>query len=230
MKNELKVINLKFRTQILTYTPALFTIFYITFINLYLGDNWNYTSISQYTSSFNALSSLIIAITTYQVIHFEESIGHFNHVLGKSKRNLWVCATLIYIFINYLFCLLISTVNFIVMTHNVKLTLFYVASSSFMNIIIILLIFIISLFTGSIFSMVSGVVITIFNIYFGIEMLGDKSWYYIPITYSTRYTSMFINNSVPFFLTMTIYIISIIMMFICLLVLVKNWSGRSIQD
>lgn len=102
------------------------------------------------------------------------------------------------------------------MTHNVKLTLFYVASSSFMNIIIILLIFIISLFTGSIFSMVSGVVITIFNIYFGIEMLGDKSWYYIPITYSTRYTSMFINNSVPFVLTMSIYIISIIMMFICL--------------
>ncbi|WP_368868588.1 BsaG family lantibiotic immunity ABC transporter permease subunit [Staphylococcus haemolyticus] len=230
MKNELKVINLKFRTEILTYTPTLLTIFYIIFINLYLKNNWNYTSISQYTSSFNALSSLIIAITVYQVIHFEESIGHFNHILGKPKRNLWVYATLIYIFSNYLFCLLISTINFILMSQNLKLTLFYIISSSFMNIITILLIFTISLFTKSIFSMVSGVVITIFNIYFGIEVLGDKSWYYIPITYSTRYTSMFINNSVPFLLTISIYVVSVAIIFTSLLLLVKKWSGRSVQD
>lgn len=230
MKNELKVINLKFNKDIITYIPLLFTIFYIIFINLYLGNNWNYNSISQYTSSFNALSSLVIAITIYQVINFEESIGHFNHILGKPERKIWIYATLLYIFINYLSCLLISSINLFLMTHNIKLTFFHVISSAFFNIIIMLLIFMISLFTGSIFSIVSGVIITIFNIYFGIEILGDNSWYFIPLTYSTRYTSMFINNSIPFFLTISIYIISLILAFILLLVLLKNWEGRSIQD
>ncbi|EUP18399.1 hypothetical protein Q589_02488, partial [Staphylococcus aureus M1543] len=27
----------------------------------------------------------------------------------------------------------------------------------------------------------------IFNVYFGLEVLGDHSWFYLPITYATCY-------------------------------------------
>ncbi|PTE44914.1 BsaG protein, partial [Staphylococcus epidermidis] len=43
-------------------------------------------------------------------------------------------------------------------------------------------------------------------------------------------TSMFINNSVPFLLTISIYVVSVAIIFTSLLLLVKKWSGRSVQD
>ncbi len=42
-------------------------------------------------------------------------------------------------------------------------------------------------FIKDVMAIVVGVLMFIFNVYFGLEVLGDHSWFYLPITYATRY-------------------------------------------
>lgn len=43
-------------------------------------------------------------------------------------------------------------------------------------------------------AIVVGVLMFIFNVYFGLEVLGDHSWFYLPITYATRYVYMYMKE------------------------------------
>lgn len=62
-------------------------------------------------------------------------------------------------------------------------------------------------FIKDVMAIVVGVLMFIFNVYFGLEVLGDHSWFYLPITYATCYVYMFIEGSIPVTLTLAIYII-----------------------
>ncbi|AWR25453.1 hypothetical protein M1C006_1302 [Staphylococcus aureus] len=70
----------------------------------------------------------------------------------------------------------------------------------------------------------------IFNVYFGLEVLGDHSWFYLPITYATRYVYMYIEGSVLVIMTMVIYIIITLLLVILLFKEFNKWSGRTIKD
>lgn len=70
----------------------------------------------------------------------------------------------------------------------------------------------------------------IFNVYFGLEVLGDHSWFYLPITYATRYVYMFIEGSIPVTLTLAIYIIITLLLAVLLFKGFNKWSGRTIKD
>lgn len=62
-------------------------------------------------------------------------------------------------------------------------------------------------FIKDVMAIVAGILMFIFNVYFGFEVLGDHSWFYLLITYATRYVYMFIEGSIPVTLTLAIYII-----------------------
>ncbi|WP_238662290.1 BsaG family lantibiotic immunity ABC transporter permease subunit [Staphylococcus felis] len=230
MINELKAIRLKFTKTLLTYVPLCITICFIILMNFYLGRDWNLDQVSQYVAAYNAITALLLSILVYQVITFEEAIGHFNHILRKPKRYLWVNSSLIYIYSNYLLGLLLTTINLLWMYTNFKIAIIYFFSSFIFNVIILILLFITGIFVNSVINIALGIFLTIFNIYFGIEVLGDNSWFYIPITYSTRYTSMLISNTLPFVVTVIIYAISTILLFSCLHFLFRNWEGRNVTD
>ncbi|CAC8829321.1 truncated BsaG protein [Staphylococcus aureus] len=70
----------------------------------------------------------------------------------------------------------------------------------------------------------------IFNVYFGLEVLGDHSWFYLPITYATCYVYMFIEGSIPVTLTLAIYIIITLLLAVLLFKGFNKWSGRTIKD
>ena len=88
----------------------------------------------------------------------------------------------------------------------------------------------IGLFIKSVLAIVGGIFSVIFNIYFGMEVLGDQSWYYMPITYAARYIPMYIQNSVPYVLTLILYVMSLIIICGFLMLTIKKWSGRKIND
>ena len=230
MINEFKIIKLKFISDILTYIPLMFTLFYILCIDFYLGPSWHKTAIQIYTGCFNAITPLILSITVFQTIKFEESIGHFNHILSKTSRLSWALATLMYIYINYVLSLIISTLNLIIMSENLNISLFYLLTSLLFNILITVIIFMIGLFIKNVLAIVGGIFSVIFNIYFGVEVLGDQSWYYMPITYATRYIPMYFQNSVPYVLTLILYVMSLIIICGFLMLTIKKWSGRKIND
>ncbi|WP_410065320.1 BsaG family lantibiotic immunity ABC transporter permease subunit, partial [Staphylococcus aureus] len=56
------------------------------------------------------------------------------------------------------------------------------------------------------------------------------SWFYLPITYATRYVYMFIEGSIPVTLTLAIYIIITLLLAVLLFKGFKKWSGRTIKD
>ncbi|HDG2950217.1 TPA: BsaG protein, partial [Staphylococcus aureus] len=70
----------------------------------------------------------------------------------------------------------------------------------------------------------------IFNVYFGFEVLGDHSWFYLPITYATRYVYMYIEGNIPVMVTMVIYIIITLLSAVLLFKGFNKWSGRTIMD
>ena len=70
----------------------------------------------------------------------------------------------------------------------------------------------------------------IFNVYFGFEVLGDHSWFYLPITYATRYVYMYIEENIPVMVTMVIYIIITLLLAVLLFKGFNKWSGRTIMD
>ncbi|HDG1991877.1 TPA: BsaG protein, partial [Staphylococcus aureus] len=75
-----------------------------------------------------------------------------------------------------------------------------------------------------------GVLMFIFNVYFGFEVLGDHSWFYLPITYATRYVYMYIEGNIPVMVTMVIYIIITLLSAVLLFKGFNKWSGRTIMD
>ncbi len=79
-------------------------------------------------------------------------------------------------------------------------------------------------------AIVAGILMFIFNVYFGLEVLGDHSWFYLPITYATRYVYMYIEGSVLVIMTMVIYIIITLLLVILLFKEFNKWSGRTIKD
>ncbi|HHT9202178.1 BsaG family lantibiotic immunity ABC transporter permease subunit [Staphylococcus aureus] len=90
--------------------------------------------------------------------------------------------------------------------------------------------FIFSIFIKDVMAIVVGVLMFIFNVYFGLEVLGDHSWFYLPITYATRYVYMFIEGSIPITLTLAIYIIITLLLAVLLYKGFNKWSGRTIKD
>ncbi|HCZ5506984.1 TPA: BsaG protein, partial [Staphylococcus aureus] len=81
-----------------------------------------------------------------------------------------------------------------------------------------------------ILAIVVGVLMFIFNVYFGFEVLGDHSWFYLPITYATRYVYMYIEGNIPVMVTMVIYIIITLLLAVLLFKGFNKWSGRTIMD
>ncbi|HDG3788639.1 TPA: BsaG protein, partial [Staphylococcus aureus] len=65
---------------------------------------------------------------------------------------------------------------------------------------------------------------------FGFEVLGDHSWFYLPITYATRYVYMYIEGNIPVMVTMVIYIIITLLSAVLLFKGFNKWSGRTIMD
>lgn len=123
--NELKSCKLKFSKQALTFVPIIVTILFILFINWYLNVNlWNGRQISLFTASFNAITSLLISINVYQVINFEENIGHFNHILGKANRLNWLNASMIFTYTITAICILLASINLLWHSHDMKITLY----------------------------------------------------------------------------------------------------------
>ncbi|MDQ7109086.1 BsaG family lantibiotic immunity ABC transporter permease subunit, partial [Staphylococcus aureus] len=68
------------------------------------------------------------------------------------------------------------------------------------------------------------------NVYFGLEVLGDHSLFYLPITYATRYVYMYIEGNIPVMMTMVIYIIITLLLVVLLFKGFNKWSGRTIKD
>ncbi|HDA2424622.1 TPA: BsaG protein [Staphylococcus aureus] len=229
--NELKSCKLKFSKQALTFVPIIVTILFILFINWYLNVNlWNGRQISLFTASFNAITSLLISINVYQVINFEENIGHFNHILGKANRLNWLIASMIFTYTITAVCILLVSINLLWHSHDMKITLMFIGVSLFFNVIILLLLFIFSIFIKDVLAIVVGVLMFIFNVYFGLEVLGDHSWFYLPITYATRYVYMYIEGNIPVMMTMVIYIIIMLLLAVLLFKGFNKWSGRTIKD
>ncbi|ABQ49654.1 lantibiotic epidermin immunity protein F [Staphylococcus aureus A6224] len=85
-------------------------------------------------------------------------------------------------------------------------------------------------FIKDVMAIVVGVLMFIFNVYFGLEVLGDHSWFYLPITYATCYVYMFIEGSIPVTLTLAIYIIITLLLAVLLFKGFNKWSGRTIKD
>lgn len=86
------------------------------------------------------------------------------------------------------------------------------------------------IFIKDVMAIVAGILMFIFNVYFGLEVLGDHSWFYLPITYATRYVYMFIEGSIPVTLTLAIYIIITLLLAVLLFKGFNKWSGRTIKD
>lgn len=86
------------------------------------------------------------------------------------------------------------------------------------------------IFIKDVMAIVAGILMFIFNVYFGFEVLGDHSWFYLLITYATRYVYMFIEGSIPVTLTLAIYIIIKLLLAVLLFKGFKKWSGRTIKD
>ncbi|MCP8609787.1 hypothetical protein NMF38_24925, partial [Acinetobacter baumannii] len=149
-----------------------------------------------FTASFNAITWLLISINVYQVINFEENIGHFNHILGKANRLNWLNASMIFTYTITAICILLASINLLWHSHDMKITLMFIGVSLFFNVIILLLLFIFSIFIKDVMAIVVGVLMFIFHVYFGLEVLGDHSWFYLPITYATCYVYMFIEGSI----------------------------------
>ncbi len=60
-------------------------------------------------------------------------------------------------------------------------------------------------------------------------MLGDHSWFYLPITYATRYVYMYIEGNIPVMMTMVIYIIITLLLVSIIFKGFNKWSGRTIK-
>lgn len=230
MINELKVIQLKFQNNVLTYLPILLTTFLILFLHWYLGKDWHTQQIANYTSIFNAVSPLLLSINVYQAIHFEEKIGHFNHILSKSHRHYWISANAIYIYSIYTVCLLLSSIYVFIMSQSLTITFIYFSSSFIFNILALICTLFLGVFVNSIFTIVLGIFLVIFNVYFGIEVLGDYSWFYIPLTYATRFVAMFLNDTLPLITIITLNIFSLSIITSILFYSFSRWSGRSVKD
>ncbi|TRW80369.1 BsaG protein (plasmid) [Staphylococcus agnetis] len=231
MINELRVCNLKFSNQFLTYLPILISFIFVFFINFYINSKtWDDDQISLYTSSFNVMVSIFLSINVYQVINFEENIGHFNHILSKPKRINWALSVLFFSYSITSLCIIIAVINLFIHTNNVFITLFFFVSSFVFNIITLIILFIFGVFFKSILSIIIGILNFIFNVYFGLEVLGDHSWFYMPTTYSTRYIHMYIENNIPMTLTIIMYIVSTIILFCFIYIRFNKWNGRVIKD
>ncbi|GJF45307.1 hypothetical protein SASC256_24880 [Staphylococcus argenteus] len=79
-------------------------------------------------------------------------------------------------------------------------------------------------------AIVVGILMFIFNVYFGLEVLGDHSWFYLPITYATRYVYMYIEGNIQVMMTMVIYIIITLLLAVLLFKGFNKWSGSTIKD
>lgn len=84
-------------------------------------------------------------------------------------------------------------------------------------------------FIKDVMAIVAGILMFIFNVYFGLEVLGDHSWFYLPITYATRYVYMFIEGSIPVTLTLAIYIIITLLLAVLLFKGFKNGAVEQLK-
>ncbi len=86
------------------------------------------------------------------------------------------------------------------------------------------------IFIKDVMAIVVGVLMFIFNVYFGLEVLGDHSWF-IYQSHMLRVTFyMFIEGSIPVTLTLAIYIIITLLLAVLLFKGFNKWSGRTIKD
>lgn len=85
-------------------------------------------------------------------------------------------------------------------------------------------------FIKDVMAIVAGILMFIFNVYFGLEVLGDPSWFYLPIAYATRYVYMYIEGNIPVMMTKVIYIIITLLLAILLFKGFNKWSSRTIKD